>query len=663
MQKVFFFLVAVFLLGACADKPRQEEDSQAGSTPKEETRVEESQDEDLALIPAEEIETAREDKESPSTTRRASSSRPGLGATSKLSQRAAPEQYFTIAPTEPKQIEGKKGTQVSIPEGAFVHQDGSPVKEAVTFKMREFYSKSDFLLAGLTTHSEGQILESGGMLYLEAYSEGKKLKLAEGKTLEVALPKRNTRPSSAQGMELFYGDQHTADAAPDNWGASRTPMPIESRQNQPAAFHNNVSSLKHYDDFYRGAWKTTRYRLEVVEESATLLYEGSPEVTQKRKEEPLKKWPNDSFEQIEAKCAQAPMPSLPLVFEENGREKTRKEYASREDMIKYGKPLLEVYDTVRLLLMVEPHGTLGRARGVSTIGVVDGFGQGLDRRPEEYFLDGKGGFHAQFVLDKDDAPTLIERGKYPYKNGQTTFTTEFVSPQNKKLKYMIDQVILRNKKYLNEQLSKPLKAEFEQFAKFRKKTYPVIVWQAVIRTTKYRTETKVIDQVGHFHYDRTTDPTQVTELLAKHKIESPNRNHQDRSRGDIVNPRWYYLAPQPPTDYYLANLNTLGWINCDRFYQLPQEERDNLLVQGAKAPVRMVFRDINSVLRGKPKESGTYAFENIPKEAAVTLFSVQKKDKKLYLALKETKVGTGTQQLVYQEVSQEELLSQIRRLN
>ena len=95
-----------------------------------------------------------------------------------------------------------EGTVLKFPARFFIF-DGTKkeVKTPVTLLVKEFYKNSDILTAGITTRSDGDILETGGMVYLEATSEGKRCVPAPGKFFELRFP----YSGDMKGMQLFDG--------------------------------------------------------------------------------------------------------------------------------------------------------------------------------------------------------------------------------------------------------------------------------------------------------------------------------------------------------------------------------------------------------------------------------------------------------------------------
>jgi hypothetical protein len=114
-----------------------------------------------------------------------------------------PTQIFTITSDKTETIEAKNGTRLIIRPNAFVFKDGQNAKGLIQIELKEVFDKSDMIINGLGTLSDSRLLESFGMIYLSATSEGKELKLKENSSIAVSIP--NKRKGDAG--ELFYGVQ------------------------------------------------------------------------------------------------------------------------------------------------------------------------------------------------------------------------------------------------------------------------------------------------------------------------------------------------------------------------------------------------------------------------------------------------------------------------
>jgi hypothetical protein len=112
-------------------------------------------------------------------------------------------QVFSINNKKQTTIKAANGTEISIPADAFVFEDGSIATGNIQFEVKEALSTTDILLSGLSTKSDGKLLQTGGMVHIEASINGKKLLLAKNKNVDIKLPTKN----AVAGMELFYGEK------------------------------------------------------------------------------------------------------------------------------------------------------------------------------------------------------------------------------------------------------------------------------------------------------------------------------------------------------------------------------------------------------------------------------------------------------------------------
>jgi TonB family protein len=96
-----------------------------------------------------------------------------------------------------------EGTVLTIRADMFVKENGEPVNGNVILKVKEYYKLSDILLADLSTTSDGDMLETGGMLHLEAKADGVKCKLKKGKAMKIEFPYEVEKDN----MQLFGGNR------------------------------------------------------------------------------------------------------------------------------------------------------------------------------------------------------------------------------------------------------------------------------------------------------------------------------------------------------------------------------------------------------------------------------------------------------------------------
>lgn len=116
-----------------------------------------------------------------------------------------PAEVFTLKAAEDSQITGAEGVIVSFKANSLVYEaTGEKVTGDVTVRLKEYHTTADILMADLSTTSKGALLETGGMIYIEASAQGRKCSLAEGETIEVQFP---VGEDYKPGMQTFYGEQ------------------------------------------------------------------------------------------------------------------------------------------------------------------------------------------------------------------------------------------------------------------------------------------------------------------------------------------------------------------------------------------------------------------------------------------------------------------------
>jgi len=112
------------------------------------------------------------------------------------------EQEYQFSADENIKLTALNGTTIWIPANAFVNEKGESVTGEVTFRIEEAYSHFDIITNGLSTLSGEKLLETGGMVFMEAEADGQKLELKEGVDLLIEMPTEKTEDK----MQLFTGN-------------------------------------------------------------------------------------------------------------------------------------------------------------------------------------------------------------------------------------------------------------------------------------------------------------------------------------------------------------------------------------------------------------------------------------------------------------------------
>ena len=111
-----------------------------------------------------------------------------------------PSQFFTVSGSGSQIINGKKGTVLYVDPNDFETLDGKEVTDSIKVELKELLTTNELLRSGAQTVSNGELLISGGSYYIDATSNGKKLKLKSGRILKAEFPK-----TSNDNMLVYYG--------------------------------------------------------------------------------------------------------------------------------------------------------------------------------------------------------------------------------------------------------------------------------------------------------------------------------------------------------------------------------------------------------------------------------------------------------------------------
>lgn len=152
---------------------------------------------------------------------------------------------FTLLPSVCKGFQTSSGSLLFIPSSAFVKENGEDCNGVVTLKYREFHSQTDMFYGNINMiyddNSKYRILESAGMFEIEAWCGNQKLKLREGKSIQVRMKTRRNLDSlfsfiynrtkrtwskySAKVMDFsFFKNKNNADST-TLWGSPKVKPP------------------------------------------------------------------------------------------------------------------------------------------------------------------------------------------------------------------------------------------------------------------------------------------------------------------------------------------------------------------------------------------------------------------------------------------------------
>ncbi len=117
--------------------------------------------------------------------------------------------------------------------------------------------------------------------------------------------------------------------------------------------------------------------------------------------------------------------------------------------------------------------------------------------------------------------------------------------------------------------------------------------------------------------------------------------------------------------YYVARVNTLGWINCDAFTRFPANEK---IVMKTDVPFndnfdcKLVFRDRKSIMRSD-RLIKYYSYSRIPPDFDVWLMALKYVNGQAYVSLHETTTRKKAPASEFRAVSIEELRQELKKLD
>lgn len=119
-----------------------------------------------------------------------------------LSEIAEKPQLFTAPSDKQTKVTGQQGTVIHVDPNKLETIDGTPPGESISIELIEMTDNKSLTLNNAQTVSGGRLLVTGGAYYLNMTSDGKQLKMKQGKGMEVEFPKL-----TEDEMSLFFGSR------------------------------------------------------------------------------------------------------------------------------------------------------------------------------------------------------------------------------------------------------------------------------------------------------------------------------------------------------------------------------------------------------------------------------------------------------------------------
>jgi hypothetical protein len=157
-----------------------------------------------------------------------------------ISKNGAQKQNFTVnVDNGQATITGVEGTKVTFPEDAFTTTSGQPVTGSISVQLVEIFDQAGMVLSDRPTTSNGQLLVSGGEIFIGATANGQTLVLNDSTSILITLPSDSVNA----GMTLFTG----SDSSQFNWNVIPNVVQTNNQQFSDTSWANDTIPYFYYD--------------------------------------------------------------------------------------------------------------------------------------------------------------------------------------------------------------------------------------------------------------------------------------------------------------------------------------------------------------------------------------------------------------------------------
>ncbi|MCC5945391.1 MAG: hypothetical protein JJT94_10670 [Bernardetiaceae bacterium] len=542
-------------------------------------------------------------------------------------------QVHEYLPTnEPEFIFGEEGTTVRIVPESFVYTDGTPLESGVEVRieLREYFTKSDMILSGLATNAGERFLESGGMIHIAASAEGKPLKLATEKKIDIKMPKEKTQVRSRKGMQTFLAN-NPAESPATNWEATGMPAKVQRVRKPPLRYRyqkeinpkHKAVEIERKDDneFISHTVLATELRYTKLETNFPSDFEPITQVDAKKKPAKLDIQRLSSFRTRSANA------SISLLHDFRHKSKTDSlfytmnfdNYDSR--YIGPSDSDLVYTDTLKMLFTMDKYGNF-HAQGVHFVG------------QSQHAL--------HYEIMRSNAKNPLEVNPVLITGG----TQMKVLPAlEKAMFHKIKQLHSKSHKKRHGWYERPFFVSGSLWEKAANTVRPLRTKRELAYQQRQAQDfqipykgsdvsfvlTMVIDwQKQHWEFDQSSYKLQTSYYI--YDIEDNQKAYRERLAR--VGLKAGHVAD---LEDYMLSSTSLGWINCDVFWDVPNERKVDLLVQ-EQVPTRLIFKNINSIMKSSAKD-GMRTFASVPKGEPAFVMAVKREKGQLMVALEEVQIS------------------------
>lgn len=533
------------------------------------------------------------------------------------------EQVLTIQAGEEQTVTAARGTLVIVPANAFVFEDGTAVSGQIDLVVQEAYDPSDFIMHNLTTMSNGQILQTGGMVCITAKSEGRELQLAEGASLTVSIPNGgNFDPS----MELFYAQPVAnggVDWKPAGQKFRKTLKPSRVTLSIDAALGKRIAAIK-VPEYPSPALPVFKGQMPPEPKLPVAPYK--PRVPKKPEWESVQKMFAGGGEA--ARLNRKELKKAQGYFNEQMARYTRDsaKYIQLEERYRHN---LEGYEKAKLR-HVKEH--------------------------EDWVSELKFRLQSIMLYERELRVHYYSKALAKTLKSKAKTIQQYETYSN--LYWSVDDAAEKQTAWML------LSSGFSN--NVRKNTQVVgNLYESIIGT-------KVMDTYKEYGYVRSrayhSIPADTTGNIISQILKNTGlRNISDSLQAEIKE-RVLLTAQSPEqANYalkgYVASVSQLGWINCDRFYNDPAEKMQVVVRETEEVTMYAVCTDINSMLPFYRNSEGSYLVSGLPKGKKISIVAIKIKDGMAQFSRQDIKVGESATSMAYQSMPLRDLKMELKKLN
>ncbi|MBL7810328.1 MAG: OmpA family protein [Saprospiraceae bacterium] len=533
------------------------------------------------------------------------------------------EQVFPVNTGQEQTITAAKGTLVVVPAHAFVFEDGTAPTGNVDLLIQEAYDPAAFIMHNLTTTSDGQILQTGGMVSVTAQSEGKPLRLADGMELTVAIPNGgNFDPQ----MELFYAQPVSTGGV--NWKPAgqkfrRTLKPSRAELNIDPELGKRIAAIK-VAEYPKPDYPAFKGQMPLAPKAPVAPYK--PRAPKKPVWEEVQK-----------------------IFATSGNvEKMSKKATKRAQVYYQEQSERYTRDSAKYVQLLERYEVNMSGFEKAKVRYIE------DHRAWEAELRARLAAIAMYQRELRVhyySRALAKALKTQAKNIQKY-------PVYSNLYWGLDDAASEEMQMM--MVMAGFSSNTKKDVKIQGNLYESLIGVKVI--DQYQGYQRMNSQVYQSLSSDTTSRV-MSRLLASTGLrplsDSLQMELKERNLLNAESPK----AQSSMLSSYVASVGQLGWINCDRFYNDPAPKMEVMVAEQEDASLYAICSDIKAMLPFNRMANGQYVAKGLPKGKKITIVAIKIENGVAHYSQKDMRVGEQTPSLVYQPMPLKDLKAELRKLS